>query len=70
MLEPSLNNTFTDFAFPSDITCEFVSIYPFESTIIPVPTPSVSVAIENIFPELTVVVVIPTTDGIAFSVTA
>ena len=45
-------------------------MYPFESTTIPVPTPSDSVGIENILFELITVVVIPTTDGIAFSVTA
>ena len=55
---------------PSEITCEFVSIYPFESTIIPVPTPVDSVGIENILSLLIVVVVIPTTEGFAFSLTA
>ena len=67
---PSLNNTFTVFAWPSDITCEFVNMYPFASTIIPVPTPSDSVGIANLLFVLIVVVVIPTTEGIAFSVTA
>ena len=68
--DPSLNITLTDFASPSDITCEFVSMYPFESTIIPVPTPSDSVGIEKILFVFLTTVVIPTTEGNAFSVTA
>ena len=69
LFEPSSNSTVTSFASPSCTTWELVSIMPFASIITPVPIPVCCIGPVNKFPTSTTVV-IPTTEGMAFFMTA